>query len=440
MISFVTLFLGLVLGTQVVEVAVKPEVATVELLLDDKSLGTLSGPPWRLEANLGETLLPRRLTARAFDQHGARLGETEQWLNLPRPEAEVSLVLEGGQPGAPARARVAWESLVAREPQAVHVTIDGKPIAVADPRAFTLPPLDPERLHYLRLELDFSDTVSTVLERVFGGTYTDEVTADLTSLPLLLPKKAPLPTAEQMTGWLTSRGQSLEIVAVERGTAEIVVVRDANAPGALERIQRDMSQMMRIVETDRLGNGRFLRDALPLAADQRLRFLAPYAEKVTGTRHPYALFPSSAEFMTRDGGLYWLLAKARARRPRDSRQQLADALAVAGMSASAQSRRRAALLVLGRAPEDESQLSPAAVRGYLAALRVPLRVWAADRLAIEPTSAWAPAVDVSSGGKLSLAADELLELLDRQIIVWVRGTHLPQWIELAPDAPVRFAE
>lgn len=441
MVSFVSLFIGLVLGVQTIEVAVDPAVARVELLLDEQRIGALDGPPWTLSYDFGAELRPRRLAAVAFAADGRRLADTRQWLNLPRAQAEVTLVLEGGHGGAPERARLAWESLVGAEPRTISASLDGRPLAVSDPRTVDLPPLDPERLHYLRIELDFSDPVATVVERVFGGTYSDEVTTELTSLPVQLAAGTAPPSVEAMQGWLLKEGEPLEIAAIERGGAEIIVVRDEGATEGFNAIQRDLAHTMRgMVGAMGLPEStRMLRDALPLAADQRLRFLAPFADPQQGTSLAYALFPSSPDFGPRDAGIFWLLSRARPQRRFKTPQRLADAVAVAGMSAAGSSRRRAVVLVLGRNPEDASQLPPAEARRYLEALRVPFRVWSLDPRRGAPDTGWAPTVDISSSGKLDSAVQELRKALDRQVIVWVRGAFLPQEIAAAPGAPVEQA-
>ena len=66
----VSLFLGLVSGPQVVEVAVAERVATVELRLDGRAVGRLAGPPWRAEVDFGDALATHRLEAVARSRTG----------------------------------------------------------------------------------------------------------------------------------------------------------------------------------------------------------------------------------------------------------------------------------------------------------------------------------------------------------------------------------
>lgn len=102
-IAFVTLFLGLTLGAYPVEVSVEGPVAAVELLLDGASVGRIAGPPWTGQVDFGTALQPHELVARALDAQGQEVARARQWINLPRPEAEAEVVLEGSAQGRPRR-------------------------------------------------------------------------------------------------------------------------------------------------------------------------------------------------------------------------------------------------------------------------------------------------------------------------------------------------
>ncbi len=445
MISFVTLFLGLVLGPQTVEVALGPEVQRVEILLDGQPVAALAAPESQAAIDFGGRLTPHALDAVAFAADGRQLGSARQWINLPRAPAEASVVLERDQNGR-SFARLSWESLIQDPPREVLASFDGHPLAVADPERIELPPHDLAALHFFRAEIDFTDTVSAVAEKVFGGSYGDEITSDLTAVAVEMPVGVPAPTPASLAGLLTSDGAPVEVVAVDRGVAELVVVRDELAAASLERIQRQLARLLRTVEgigrqgsrlasqSVELPAPRSLRSALPLPLDQHLRLLWPFALREEAATHRYALFPTTPELTTRDAGVYWLLTQLRQARAAGAAQQLSDAVAVAGMAATSRSRRRAVLLVTSHTPEDDSALTPAVVRRYLEALRVPLRVWVADPKTALMKARWGEVTDVSTAGKLDGAVQEIANLLDRQWIVWVRGAHLPQSLALAPNS------
>ncbi|MGH9365729.1 MAG: hypothetical protein ACRD1B_10780, partial [Thermoanaerobaculia bacterium] len=79
--------------------------------------------------------------------------------------------------------------------------------------------------------------------------------------------------------------------------------------------------------------------------------------------------------------------------------------------------------------------SPAAVRRYLAAIRVPFFVWSLKSPATQPlASRWGAVEDVSSLPRLGTAVLRLKSELASQRIVWVQGRHPPQEISLSSAA------
>ncbi len=432
MITYLTFFLGLVLGPQTIELAVAPEVSSVEIRLNGHPVGALSGEPWRLPVDFGTALLPQQLTVTAFDTEGAKLEVSHQWVNLPRSPAAVAVVLERGPDAVPTGARLSWESVYGDQPLAVSATFDGQPLEALPDRRLLLPRHDLEQIHLLRVEVAFTETVSALSELAWGGAFEDQVSSELTSIALRLVGDTELPEVAGLQGWLVAGGRSLEVVAVEKGSAEAVVVRDEDALGSLSRLQRQTSDLLR-VGTGANENRSHLRAALPLAEDQGLRFIWPFPSWQESRSNRFALFPSTLEFSSREAGVYGLLQGVRLARKPETDQRLAEAVVVAGLSASSRARRRAVVLVLGRRAEDHSVLPPAEARRYLSALSVPFVVWAFDR-SKEHQARWGEVVDVSTLARLGEAVEDLREVLDRQRIVWVRGRPLPQQIRLTSAA------
>jgi hypothetical protein len=113
---------------------------------------------------------------------------------------------------------------------------------------------------------------------------------------------------------------------------------------------------------------------------------------------------------------------------------------LAGLAAYERRRRRAVVLIV----QDEifdlapQQLTAAQSRRFLRHLKVPFFLWSPYRKPARKAADWGEPVDVSSMVKLEAAAAELFETLDRQWIVWLAGTHLPQTITLAPEAAGTF--
>src|SRR6187549_2331038 len=132
-IAFITLFLGLALGPHPVELAVEGPAASVELLLDGAVAGRIGQSPWKGEIDFGTTLVPHELVARALDAQGQEIARTRQWVNLPRPPAEVEIVLEGAA-GAPRSVRLSWERLTHDPPVRTSLTLDGQELRLDNDR------------------------------------------------------------------------------------------------------------------------------------------------------------------------------------------------------------------------------------------------------------------------------------------------------------------
>ena len=58
MVTFITLFLGLITGPHPVQLAVDGPVARVELWLDEEMVAVADGPPWRVSCDFGSCMVP----------------------------------------------------------------------------------------------------------------------------------------------------------------------------------------------------------------------------------------------------------------------------------------------------------------------------------------------------------------------------------------------
>ncbi len=447
MIEFVTLFLGLASGPQVVEVAVGEPAAAVELRLDGETVARAEEPPWTLEVDLGAAPLPRRLEALAIGADGAELGRAVQWVNLPRAAAEARLLLERDGAGAPVAARLAWESRAAARPTQLAVTLDGEPLAVADPSRFALPPVDSERFHVLQARLRFTDEVWAEAVVGFGGGYADTSGSRLTALAVSVDGKARSYGPREFQEVLRKLGGPLRVVAVERGLADVVVVRAGavvEAVSALEGLSRGgayggVGSLNPVSVGDAgpvvsgavaTGSDRVRRFAA-LAEDERLRLLVPRTKEVARQVLRMELFPTSPEISPEQGGYRWALGLEITLPGLEGGERLADAVAIAALHAAAGNRRRAVVLALAGEADDASRYRTPEVRRLLAALRVPLVVWRFGE-AVAADRQWGAVETIADERGLRRAVRELQEALDRQRVVWLEGHHLPAEIEL-PD-------
>lgn len=436
-IAFVTLFLGLALGAYPVELAVQGPVASVELLLDGAVVGRIAGEPWKGQVDFGSDLLPHELAARGLDERGQEVVRTRQWVNLPRPAAEVGIVLEGPAE-KPTHVRVSWQSRTGERPVAARVTMDDQTLSLDEAGRSRLPSYDAETPHVLSAELTFPSSVVARRDAVFGGRYGAEVSMELTAVPVRL-RHGRMPEAKDMRGWFQANGQPLTVAAVDEGPGEVLIVRDlgAAADEALTKLG-DLRTLRALTGANALTyNPDYLRYQLVLQKESTVRYVWPRTVSYGEGGLKSELFPQSRAFSGQDGGVHWVLTSIR---PNEllgkGPQRLADAVAVAGLQAMGGNRPRAVVLLVGPSPEDASRYDPATVRRYLAAIRVPLFVW---RMGEGPapaalSAAWGDVEDVSTLPRLSTAFERLKDELASQRIIWVEGTHLPPSIALSPSA------
>ena len=278
-IAFASLFLGLVLGPRPVEMVVGEPVAAVELRLDGRLIGTVDEPPWRLVCDFGTELAPRHLEAVAHDAGGREVGRAEQWINLPQPRAVLNVVLEPRAAGEPRVARLSWESIAGAEPESVSASLDGVALSVGDPRRIALPAVDESQLHLLQIEMEFEGRVTSRVDVTFGGSYIEEISTELTALPLWATTSQRPPTAATAEGWFLKHGEALRVIAVEKETAEAVVIMDRPFPRLF-------------------GPGEIYKSpkSLRLPAGLRLRFLTTISEESRGVATTFNLFPISPAY------------------------------------------------------------------------------------------------------------------------------------------------
>ncbi len=428
MVEFVSIFLGLVVGVQPIHVNVSTDVTTVEIQLDGELVGTLEGKPWMLHHDFGQKLVPRELLAIARDATGLEVDRARQWLNVPVAPVEARFAVEGR--GAAATASLSWQTLDFEAPEEVNVFFDGEPLEAADLEHIELPRHDPKEPHFLRAEVVFSQYVQTHAEHVFGGVYGEKVDAELTSLPVVLEGRR-LPKPKAMQGWFTKQGQAVSVLAIERGPIDLIVLR--------EKSERNINGLLTLSRNRGLRAGAQVPIPAGLAPGDRLRFMHPVVQRIQLQKLFVDRMPMSknkAHLGPMFNSLTGVFFKGMDE-PLE-RQRLADAVAVAGLTAAGGQRRRAVLLLRSGGTVDESRLSVEAVRGYLRILGVPLIVWTPDR---DAAPRWGEELDVSSLRKLGRAIDGFREAIDAQAIVWLQGGHLPGEIELSASARgVRLVE
>ncbi len=419
MVHFLSFLVGLVVGVHPIEVAVTRPVSRVEIRLDGETVAQLKSEPWRTEIDLGPTLKPALLEVRAFDAEGRFLGRDRQWLNSPRPRAEGVFIPQLNEEGLVIGARLKWNSAEFLEPTRVDFRLDGKSVTHESDLSIDLRGAEPSTLHILDAEVRFPDHVVVREQLVFGKGYSGDLSLHLTALPVLVDDPKAFPPAEGLHGWFEVQGKPAEVADVEKGTAQLVIVRGSSVDDNLKALEIKVQETAEEGRDDRLSDDVLFRviGTIPTGGPRGNARLFPFSHPKTVGRKGLADELEKARFGDLQFGLH----------------RRADAVALAGLQAAAGNQRRTVLLILGPDQDDSSTHSPAAVRAYLEALRVPLLVFdvAGDSPAAE---VWRPVDEVVDPLRWLSSVQWLQEDLDSQRIVWLVGRHLPSDITLGPKA------
>jgi len=428
-VQFLTLLVGLVTGSQLIEVSVSAPVARVELRLDGRTVASRTAPPWSLACDFGRHPKPAELVVVAFDEVGREIGRDRQWVNIPGRPVEAAIVPEFDAQGRIVAARITWNGHAHGDPRRVRVEIDGERLKVEFPYRIDLTVYPDDEPHVLAAEVSWGRDLEVRRELAFGRGFSGIFASGLTAVPVQLDGLDELPPVERLGGWLTVAGEPVDPAAVEAGPVDLVIVRH---PGADARLQELYSAQ----RTESRREGRRPRDDVDDLGDEvevLVMLPEPVLGEATGVR-PTLLFPVSDEPEPGSKGLLRLAGGEGHGAMMSVTMRLANAVALAGLRAAENDRRRAVLLVLGDERDDESFLSPEAVVGYLADLRVPLVVWDLSEDPGSVQSGWPVDLRVEDLDDVRRAVRRLRHLLETQRIVWVSGEHLPQTIQLGNAA------
>jgi len=404
-IVFLTLYLGLVSGPQPLELRADPAVKSIRIVVDGATVMTMNAPPWRLDLNFGAVLLPHEIVAVGYDAKGVELARATQFANLPRPNAEIDVILT---PGTPARAAIVARHLAHEKVRRASMKLDDKELALDKELTAKVPAMDMKRPHVLAAEVRFADGAAARREVVFGGQYAESAQAQLTPLVVTRTAAGDAPPAE---GCFVANGAALNVRSVELSTADVIMVRDPGEGSAYALARRGSPILGAQRAIAALDDGTFAQ------------ILSPIPEQIRAGAMTTTLFRPTFSFDASKYGMYYALAWSYGTRDGASPRRWADAVAVAGVNAVSRGRRRAVVLLLGDAP-DTSEHSPAVVRRYLDALGVPLFVWSDGEPRPDLAASWGNVDDISSIDKVIAATDRIRRTLAAQRIVWVTADPL----------------
>ena len=413
-IAFSTLLMGLMVGVQPVGVQLAPgfKPAAVVFSLDGKPIGRAIAPPWKTHIDFGPSLRPVEIRAEAVDDSGTRIAGISRLVNLPASSARLDILLERNGLGAPSAARLVATSVRKETPVRLTLALDGKSIPVGPDGRAALPALDLSQAHVLSGVAEFAKDAIARADLALGGGIVDESGSRLTAVPVRVASGVE-PTVQSVGDRFRHGDQPLQVVAVERSPATVLLVRDP-----------DSTRMNRMLSRNNPGTG------VHLGPDDRVGLVWPLSHDVKIGDQEAQLLESTPYFTDKEAGLFWVLT--RVSRPKKSipPYRYTDAVAVAAIEAYRSGAPRAVVLV-SRASDDASQLTVGQVRGYLSTLRVPLHVWSYG----PTTSPWGEATPLISFVAYQQAATALKKDLDSQRIVWVAGEWRPEQISLSPETP-----
>jgi hypothetical protein len=358
--------------------------------------------------------------AQAADGH--EVGRAEQWVNRPTPMASASLALVPGEPPA---VRLSWEAVTGAKPETLSVTCDGQPLDVSNPARIPLPPTAFTGTKLVRASLEFPGLVRAGAELLLGTGARDSADTALTAV-LVTVAKGELPPPAALRGFFEAEGKPLEVVAWEKGPAEVHVVAERSA---------------RVLLLDggeafwgspyRIHTGLDMKLVTKLPKGSRFRVMVPVALESASERTRYRVFRGSPRFDADEAGVLRVLWAIGAPPAKDGPPLVREAVAASGLALSGEVTRRVVVLLLGPQPKDTSALSDEGVRGLLSALEVPYRVL---NLVRARPSGWGEPKDAFTIRLLESSIFQIGEELERQRIVWVTGRHRPGSVRLTAKA------
>ncbi len=296
-----------------------------------------------------------------------------------------------------------------------------------------------------------------------------------------------LPGIEAMQGWFMAGESPLEVVAVERGPAEVVVVRDPAVQHHLDLLAKGfLDQALgevlapvdpaarRVKEWDpqlladgagallmdgqhyfRTAMGRpqpadleairlQLQQACRLGEDVWLRFVSAVAAPVSRTVEPTNLFKLTHRLPTRDRGFLTVVETA----PLEFTYRSSDAVALVGRELHAIGRRRAVVVLAESRSPDESLYPAVRVAELLEDLQVPVFAWSFGRGSFAAHWSGERRITDHPGlldatldlARFEAACDEVRATLEAQRVVWLEGRHPLPLVRLSEAAEgVRLA-
>lgn len=393
-VVFLSLFLGLITGTQSVVLQVGAAVTSVRIELRGREVARLDKAPWSAKVDFGTTMAPGQLTAIAYDDSGHEIARTSQLINLSRPPAEMEIVIRSEE-GKPAEVELVGRHRLHQAPRTAKLLIDDTPVKVGRDFRAHLPQANWSRPHLISAEMQFEDGEIAKRDVAIEAGYSSSTSSELAPMLVMMNgNKQP----DSLDGCFSAGGTPLRATAIEKSDAFVVMVKDpATRPPSAE---------------------------LQFEPGTAERILWPVPRPINAPGEPTAIaFPQSVNH-GKAATVSWLLRERLTPAPSATEpRQFTDAVAVAAVGSLERGGRRAVILVVSKAA-DRSLYLPQVVRGYLEEVGVPLFVWSTDGARPDLNAAWGRIDDISTTAGLQAAIGRVNDALTRQRIVWVAADPL----------------
>jgi len=433
MIEFASLFLTLVTGIHPVEVVVSGPVASVEIVLDGQTVGVIEDDPWRINCDFGPDPLPHELIAIARDTSEQTVATARQLINLPRSKSEVRLVLLDSQTDAPSAVRLIIGSPLFVQPVRIAVELDGAQIKFKNPEFISIPDFDPMSAHIITAEVEFTDGSSAHSAISFSRGNSGLSETELTAVPIVIEEGVE-PTLDSTQGLFSADDHNVTVHAIERSGGRVVMVRDQEASEHLSRMGQFQDGRVSLTRRKEIWRDSFVGDGRGLE-EYLFRTVVPIPiQSKSNVKSLEKSFWVSPFYRIEGAGLGWCASHVFPRPDEltggHKDQQVADAVAIAGLQAAGSGRPRVVVLVIGDKSPDASLFGIEPTQRFLRALNVPLVVWVTDPSAAER---WGNGTLIKTPKQFSRASSEVIDLLKHQRVVWLEGMFLPGDVTLNPD-------
>src|SRR5258706_2358792 len=211
-VVFLSLFLGLITGTQSVDLQVDAAVKSVRIELRGREVAHLDKAPWSARVDFGSALTPGELTAVALDSNGREIARTSQLINLSRPPAEMEIVIRS-EGSKPVEAELVGRHRLHKTPASAKLFVDAISVRVGSDFRARLPQIDWSHPHLVSAEMQFDDGEIAKRDIAIQAGFSGSTGSELA--PLLVTSSSDK-QPDSLEGCFSSSGAPLRAPPIEK--------------------------------------------------------------------------------------------------------------------------------------------------------------------------------------------------------------------------------